>query len=126
MDNFNDYYPVSLKRARQAAALADEVYIADGDLADRAFLGRLFDACAFTHVLHLAAQARLPDLPRPRTTCGSPCAPHCHTRSCKMKLPRLSRHWPCKNGRHTQPTALWRMEVVWEVCPLLQGSLFLI
>ena len=65
VDNFNDYYPVSLKRARQAAALADEVYIADGDLADRAFLGRLFDACVFTHVLHLAAQARLPDLPRP-------------------------------------------------------------
>jgi UDP-glucuronate 4-epimerase len=57
LDNFNDYYPVALKRARQAQALLDGVYIVDGDLNDGPLLERLLSACTFTHVLHLAAQA---------------------------------------------------------------------
>lgn len=57
IDNFNDYYPVALKRARQAAALLNGIYIVDGDLSDAALLQRLFAMCQFTHVLHLAAQA---------------------------------------------------------------------
>ncbi|GLC40998.1 hypothetical protein PLESTB_000953800 [Pleodorina starrii] len=57
LDNFNDYYPVSLKRAR-AQALADKgVPVVDLDLNDADALQELFRLCSFTHVLHLAAQA---------------------------------------------------------------------
>lgn len=56
LDNFNDYYPVSIKRARQANAETAGVYTVDGDLNDAALLRQLFDECPFTHVLHLAAQ----------------------------------------------------------------------
>ena len=56
MDNFNDYYPVSLKRARQAQLLAAGAHVVDGDLNDHLLLGQLFGMCQFTHVLHLAAQ----------------------------------------------------------------------
>lgn len=58
LDNFNDYYPVALKRARQAQALVNGVYVVDGDLNDAPLLSKLFATCAFTHVLHLAAQVR--------------------------------------------------------------------
>lgn len=58
LDNFNDYYPVALKRARQALAASNGVYIADGDITDAALLAKLFGLCEFTHVLHLAAQVR--------------------------------------------------------------------
>ena len=68
-DNFNDYYPVSLKRARQAQLLASGVYTVDGDLNDRPLLPQLFGVCRFTHVLHLAAQARTRAMP------PSPCRP---------------------------------------------------
>jgi len=60
LDNFNDYYPVSLKRARQARAMSTGVYIADGDLNDQPLLRHLFGMCSFTHVLHLAAQVIAP------------------------------------------------------------------
>lgn len=56
LDNFNDYYPVSLKRARQAQLLSSGVYTVDGDLNDRSLLHHLFELCSFSHVLHLAAQ----------------------------------------------------------------------
>ena len=56
LDNFNDYYPVALKRARQAFAASNGVYIVDGDINDAPLLADLFDLCDFTHVLHLAAQ----------------------------------------------------------------------
>jgi UDP-glucuronate 4-epimerase len=56
LDNFNDYYPVALKRARQAFAASNGVYIVDGDINDAPLLAHLFDVCDFTHVLHLAAQ----------------------------------------------------------------------
>lgn len=57
LDNFNDYYPVSLKRSRQVQAEAAGVYTVDGDINSEQLLQQLFDKCKFTHVLHLAAQA---------------------------------------------------------------------
>lgn len=60
LDNFNDYYPVSIKRARQANAETAGVYTVDGDLNDAALLRKLFDECQFTHILHLAAQVSNP------------------------------------------------------------------
>lgn len=57
LDNFNDYYPVVLKRAR-AKHLQDEgVVTLEADLNDRDALEQAFALCNFTHVLHLAAQA---------------------------------------------------------------------
>lgn len=57
LDNFNDYYPVSLKRAR-AQVLADQgVPIVELDLNDQEGLQELFRLCSFTHVVHMAAQA---------------------------------------------------------------------
>eukprot|EP00898_Chlorokybus_atmophyticus_P004886 jgi/Chlat1/5399/Chrsp35S05307 len=57
LDNFNDYYAVGLKRKRAEMLAPRGVYIAEGDLNDADLLRTLFDTCAFTHVLHLAAQA---------------------------------------------------------------------
>lgn len=57
LDNFNDYYPVALKRARAANLHKAGIYIAEGDLNDRVLLAKLFGLVRFTHVLHLAAQA---------------------------------------------------------------------
>lgn len=56
LDNFNDYYPVSLKRARQLHAEAGGVHTVDGDINDVDLLGKLFAVCQFTHVVHMAAQ----------------------------------------------------------------------
>ena len=58
LDNFNDYYDVSLKDAR--AALLDNFdrfEMARIDLADRAAMEALFAKHAFDRVVHLAAQA---------------------------------------------------------------------
>jgi UDP-glucuronate 4-epimerase len=59
LDNFNDYYPTSLKRARQAhAADTAGVYTVDGDINDKEMLTKLTSICGgFTHVVHMAAQA---------------------------------------------------------------------
>ncbi|XP_059447793.1 UDP-glucuronate 4-epimerase 6 [Corylus avellana] len=57
LDNFNDYYDPSLKRARQALLLKHQVFIVEGDLNDGPLLKKLFDVVPFTHILHLAAQA---------------------------------------------------------------------
>ncbi|KAL2536519.1 UDP-glucuronate 4-epimerase 3 [Forsythia ovata] len=57
LDNFNDYYDPSLKRARQALLERTGVYIVEGDINDVTLLKKLFDVVAFTHVMHLAAQA---------------------------------------------------------------------
>lgn len=59
IDNFNDYYPTSLKRARQAHAEAvGNVYIVDGDINDKDLLRKIMKTCGgFTHVVHMAAQA---------------------------------------------------------------------
>lgn len=57
LDNFNDYYDPSLKRARQALLDRAGVFIVDGDINDGELLKKLFDVVPFTHVMHLAAQA---------------------------------------------------------------------
>lgn len=57
LDNFNDYYDPSLKRARQALLAKHQIFVVDGDLNDGPLLSKLFDVVPFTHVLHLAAQA---------------------------------------------------------------------
>ncbi|XP_050217965.1 UDP-glucuronate 4-epimerase 6 [Mercurialis annua] len=57
LDNFNNYYDPSLKRARQELLHKHEIFIVEGDLNDGALLVKLFDVVPFTHILHLAAQA---------------------------------------------------------------------
>ncbi|KAL6311511.1 hypothetical protein AAG906_009895 [Vitis piasezkii] len=57
LDNFNDYYDPSLKRARQALLERTGVFIVEGDINDSELLRKLFEVVAFTHVMHLAAQA---------------------------------------------------------------------
>ncbi|KAE8702998.1 UDP-glucuronate 4-epimerase 6 [Hibiscus syriacus] len=57
LDNFNDYYDPSLKRARQNLLSKHQIFIVEGDLNDDALLTKLFDVVPFTHILHLAAQA---------------------------------------------------------------------
>ncbi|OWM64931.1 hypothetical protein CDL15_Pgr028649 [Punica granatum] len=57
LDNFNNYYDPSLKRARQALLEKAGVFIVEGDINDEALLRKLFELVPFTHVMHLAAQA---------------------------------------------------------------------
>uniref|UniRef100_A0A7N1A4D3 UDP-glucuronate 4-epimerase n=1 Tax=Kalanchoe fedtschenkoi TaxID=63787 RepID=A0A7N1A4D3_KALFE len=57
IDNFNDYYDPSLKRARQAMLKRRGITLVEGDINDAKKLSKLFDVVAFTHVMHLAAQA---------------------------------------------------------------------
>ena len=57
LDNFNDYYDPSLKRARQELLERSGVYIVEADINDATLLKKLFEIVAFTHVMHLAAQA---------------------------------------------------------------------
>lgn len=58
IDNFNDYYPVSMKRARSQKLLKDYgVPVVEADITDLEALLQIFSLCPFTHVLHLAAQA---------------------------------------------------------------------
>ena len=57
LDNFNDYYSVNLKYAREAELEQAGVYTVHADLNDADALAHLLGECHFTHVLHLAAQA---------------------------------------------------------------------
>jgi len=57
LDNFNSYYPVSLKRARAAELESEGIFTLDADLNDEDILRQAFELCNFTHVLNLAAQA---------------------------------------------------------------------
>ncbi|KAJ7944800.1 UDP-glucuronate 4-epimerase [Quillaja saponaria] len=57
LDNFNHYYDPNLKRARQKLLERAGVFVVEGDINDSALLRKLFDVVAFTHVMHLAAQA---------------------------------------------------------------------
>ena len=57
LDNVNDYYPTSLKRARLRELDSKGVHTVEADVNDRNVLRDVLDACKFTHVLHLAAQA---------------------------------------------------------------------
>lgn len=58
LDNFNDYYPVQLKRDRHARLASRKGYTGvEGDLCDAALLRDLFAAHRFERVCNLAAQA---------------------------------------------------------------------
>ncbi|KAL8206332.1 hypothetical protein R6Q57_009883 [Mikania cordata] len=57
VDNFNNYYDPSLKNARRDLLQSHNVFIVEGDINDARVLAKLFDVVAFTHVMHLAAQA---------------------------------------------------------------------
>jgi UDP-glucuronate 4-epimerase len=58
LDNFNDYYDVSLKEARAALLEQfDNFSMVRADLADREAMERLFARHKFDKVVHLAAQA---------------------------------------------------------------------
>ncbi|KAF2285838.1 hypothetical protein P3X46_022646 [Hevea brasiliensis] len=56
-DNFNNYYDPTLKRARKSLLNKHGIIIVEGDVNDARLLAKLFDVVAFTHVMHLAAQA---------------------------------------------------------------------
>lgn len=56
IDNFNEYYDVDLKRARQKVFL-EGMKVVEGDITDGETLEKLFAAEAFDSVCHLAAQA---------------------------------------------------------------------
>ena len=58
LDNLNDYYDVSLKKARLETLKPAEAFrFVKMDLADRGSIGALFDAEKFQRVVHLGAQA---------------------------------------------------------------------
>ncbi|VGO14815.1 UDP-N-acetylglucosamine 4-epimerase [Pontiella desulfatans] len=58
LDNYNGYYPVSLKEARHAKLEGRDGYVGlRGDLADFEFLVSSFKSHRFDRVCHLAAQA---------------------------------------------------------------------
>ncbi|WCJ26031.1 UDP-glucuronate 4-epimerase 4 [Euphorbia peplus] len=57
IDNFNQYYDVNLKRARQRVLEKSGIYIVEGDVNDVGLLENLFASFVFTHMMHLAAQA---------------------------------------------------------------------
>ncbi|GMI88636.1 UDP-D-glucuronate 4-epimerase 1 [Hibiscus trionum] len=57
LDNFNNYYDPSLKKARQSLLNSHGILVVEADLNNAGLLAKLFDVLAFTHVLHLAAQA---------------------------------------------------------------------
>ncbi|KAF5825623.1 NAD-dependent epimerase/dehydratase [Dunaliella salina] len=56
IDNFNPYYPVSLKLNREALLLDQYIPVVRADITDLKVIQGIFTACAFSHVLHLAAQ----------------------------------------------------------------------
>jgi UDP-glucuronate 4-epimerase len=56
IDNFNEYYDVSLKRAREQELLVGATVL-EGDFTDEAFLENVFSTYQFDVVCHLGAQA---------------------------------------------------------------------
>lgn len=57
LDNFNNYYDIALKMSRKSLLDRTGVFVVEGDINDADLLRKLFDVVAFTHVMHLAAQA---------------------------------------------------------------------
>ena len=57
IDNLNDYYPVSLKRARLEQLKHPAFKFREIDIANGPLLNALFDECGFGVVVNLAAQA---------------------------------------------------------------------
>lgn len=56
IESFNDYYNPAIKRANIEPIL-DRITIAEGDIADGAFVRRVFEQGRFDAVIHLAARA---------------------------------------------------------------------
>ena len=56
IDNFNDYYDPSIKRAN-VSGLGDRVWVVEGDIRDRDQIQRLFAEGKFETVIHIAARA---------------------------------------------------------------------
>lgn len=56
-DNFNDYYDVSLKRARAEKLAAEGIPVLQGDVCDEKLLIEQIEKYDPTHFVHLAAQA---------------------------------------------------------------------
>lgn len=56
LDNFNEYYDVNLKRARQAIFL-EGIEVIEGDITDSELLEQIFTKHTFDLVAHIAAQA---------------------------------------------------------------------
>ncbi|CAK9256838.1 unnamed protein product [Sphagnum jensenii] len=57
IDNFNSYYEVSLKRARQELLAKHGIFVIDADINNAFLLKTVFELVQITHVMHLAAQA---------------------------------------------------------------------
>ena len=57
LDNLNDYYDVSLKKARLKMLENKNFKFVKGDIADKAFVDKLFNEYKFDIVVNLAAQA---------------------------------------------------------------------
>ncbi|MBI1321603.1 SDR family NAD(P)-dependent oxidoreductase [bacterium] len=67
LDNFDDFYPATVKRANVAKALAHDAFeLVEGDIRDAALLDELFDHARPDGVIHLAARAGVrPSLENP-------------------------------------------------------------
>jgi UDP-glucuronate 4-epimerase len=52
IDNFNDYYPVSLKHARAAELASAGVHTVNGDINNVAILQQVFEVCDYV-TMHL-------------------------------------------------------------------------
>ena len=57
LDNFNSYYDVNLKIAREKELNDNDISIINGDIRDKKLIIELLDQHKITHVVHLAAQA---------------------------------------------------------------------
>jgi UDP-glucuronate 4-epimerase len=57
IDNFNDYYDPSLKRARAKELEKAHIPIIEGDLCQNELLTEIISKYSITHIVHLAAQA---------------------------------------------------------------------
>lgn len=57
LDNFNDYYSISLKRDRARILTTQGITIIEGDITDPTILPQIIENYGITHIVHLAAQA---------------------------------------------------------------------
>lgn len=57
LDNFNNYYDPTLKKAREAMLKEEGVFTLHGDITNADLFSWLFHRIPFTHVAHMAAQA---------------------------------------------------------------------
>eukprot|EP00746_Dinoflagellata_sp_MGD_P144395 gnl/MRDRNA2_/MRDRNA2_77131_c1_seq1.p1 gnl/MRDRNA2_/MRDRNA2_77131_c1~~gnl/MRDRNA2_/MRDRNA2_77131_c1_seq1.p1 ORF type:complete len:424 (-),score=58.28 gnl/MRDRNA2_/MRDRNA2_77131_c1_seq1:492-1763(-) len=57
IDNYCDYYPVSLKQARTEHLMKEGIYTFNADINERHFLDHILKEYKVTHILTLAAQA---------------------------------------------------------------------